>query len=120
MGATESELAEVVARELALLSSLVRSSTEPLEALLDPTFREIGASGRLWSRSDTLSELLADELDGEDTVEVREMETALLADGVALLTYVSIRSGRRARRSSLWRHHEGAWRIVFHQGTLLS
>jgi hypothetical protein len=119
MPSADGEFAEVVALELALLSSRVRSSTGLLETLLDPEFRQIGASGRLWARSETVPALAAEDPDSEGTIEVSEMETAVVADRVVLVTYVSDRAGRRARRSSLWRHREVAWRIAFHQGTLL-
>jgi hypothetical protein len=36
-----------------------------------------------------------------------------------LVTYVSERGERRARRSSVWRKTEDGWRVYFHQGTLI-
>jgi len=50
-----------------------------------------------------------------------QMEGRRLAEDVVLLTYVSDAAGRRARRTSLWRFHEGhGWRLLHHQGTLFS
>ena len=45
------------------------------------------------------------------------MEAYELTRDIILLTYVTKRDGRRARRSSLWRQNEGNWRVLFHQGT---
>ena len=83
---------------------------------MDPDFCEIGASGRLWTRAETIRELSST---GEwSQVELSELEGAVLADGLVLVRYLSVSNGRRARRSSLWRLSGDVWRIVFHQGTL--
>ena len=70
----------------------------------------------MWTRQETV-EMLAAEQDDEP-IAVAEMEAVELADGVVLLTYVSDRAGRRARRSSIWRRVGGRWRQLHHQGTL--
>ena len=107
---------QVVELELALLHPDVRRDPQWVEELLDEGFREIGASGGLWTRQETV-EMLAAEQDDEP-IAVADMETLELADGVVLLTYVSDRAGRRARRSSIWRSVGGRWRLLHHQGTL--
>jgi hypothetical protein len=108
---------EVVELELALLHPDVRRDRQWVEELLDEEFREIGASGRLWNRQEAL-EVLAVEQDDE-SVAVADMEALRLADDVVLLTYVSDRAGRRARRSAIWRRADGRWRLLHHQGTLV-
>ena len=110
-------MAEVIARERESLRPEVRASAAALDRLLDPDFREIGASGRLWTRAAAIEavptwEQAAPILD-------EDMEARRLAGDLVLLTYVSDHDGRRARRSSLWRRSGGSWRMVFHQGTLL-
>jgi hypothetical protein len=110
-------LEEVVGLELALLRPDVRRDRRRVEDLLDEDFREIGASGRLWTRQETV-ESLAGEQDDEP-VAVEDMVAVPLADGVVLLTYVSDRAGRRARRSAIWRRVDGRWRVLHHQGTLM-
>jgi hypothetical protein len=45
---------------------------------------------------------------------------------VVMVNYITSRSNsggqiiRRARRTSIWLHREGVWRVRFHQGTILS
>jgi hypothetical protein len=106
---------EVVDLELALLHPDVRRDRQWVEDLLDEDFREIGASGRLWNREETLEVLEAEQDD--ELVAVADMEALQVADGVVLLTYVSDRAGRRARRSAIWRRVDGRWRLLHHQGT---
>ena len=52
-------VAEVIARERALLTREVRSSAAALDELLDPEFTETGASGRRWTRAEILAALPA-------------------------------------------------------------
>ena len=93
----DDSLDEVVELELALLHPDVRRDRPWVEDLLDEDFREIGASGRLWSRQETIDGLAGEQDDGP--VAVADMEALQLADGLVLVTYVSDRAGRRARRS---------------------
>src|ERR671933_511573 len=108
---------QVVELELALLHPDVRGDREWVEELLDEDFREIGASGRIWTRQETVEMLAADQDD--EPIAVADMEAVEVADGVVLLTYVSDRAGCRARRSSICRRVGGRWRQLHHQGTLV-
>jgi hypothetical protein len=108
---------QVVELELALLDHGVRRDRQRVEELLDEEFREIGASGRVWSRVETVAELVGEQDD--EPVAVADMHARVLADDVVLLTYVSERAGRRAMRSAIWRRLDGRWRLLHHQGTLL-
>jgi ribonuclease HI len=82
-------------------------------AVLDDGFRETGASGRSWSRDDTLAML---EAAPPSTVEIATFEIERLADGVVLATFETGGS-RPARRASIWVRVGERWRIRFHQGT---
>ncbi|SDJ38305.1 hypothetical protein SAMN05444157_3101 [Frankineae bacterium MT45] len=120
----------VVERELALLSLSVRRTQHLVDVLLDPDFQEIGASGRLWNRAEISAELAAEQSDAtphsghSGVIEATELTSRVLTPELVLLTYVSVRHGRpprRARRTSLWRRSpDGPWRLLHHQGTLLS
>ena len=113
----DEDLADVVALKLRLLHPPTRRSREAVERLLHPDFREIGASGRLWDRDSIVAALAVDPGDGAQATDV---EARFVAEGVVLVTYTSEAGARRARRSSLWLHGEDGWRVLFHQGTLLS
>ncbi|MEV4838266.1 nuclear transport factor 2 family protein [Nonomuraea sp. NPDC049486] len=109
-----------VAGELRLLDPTVRSSANLMAELLHPEFKEIGASGRLWSRSEIIASLVESTRESDEPIRVSDMAGLLLAPGVVHLTYVSDNGGRRARRSSVWRWTDAGWRLYFHQGTLSS
>ncbi|MFB7115459.1 DUF4440 domain-containing protein [Streptomyces sp. NPDC056190] len=117
----ESSVAEVIKRELQLMSPAVRSSRALANQLLDPEFVEVGASGRRWERQSMLSSLpvmqgAAD--DGPQYVPT-EMTGTVLAPGIVHLTFETMLDGRRARRSSIWRKldDESGWRMYYHHAT---
>ena len=109
----------VAGAERRLLEPEVRRDPESLGELLHDAFREIGKSGRLWTR-----EALIDVMTGSDAVELQSAvvtgeHVELVAPGLALLTYTLDANGERSRRSSLWRIEDDRPRLVFHQGTPL-
>ncbi|MEV5971330.1 DUF4440 domain-containing protein [Streptomyces sp. NPDC051921] len=113
-------VAAAIDGELRLLDPTVRVSATEARALFDPEFIEVGASGRRWTYEEMLAAL--PELDGgaEDgpRFEPSGMRGVLLAPGLVHLTYETVIDGRRARRSSIWRHCAGTgWRLYHHQGT---
>ncbi|MFF9849541.1 nuclear transport factor 2 family protein [Streptomyces litmocidini] len=117
----EDIVAEVVERELQLMSPAVRSSRERVAQLLDPEFVEVGASGRRWDHRSMLAALpvmqgAAD--DGPQYVPTG-MTGTVLAPGIVHLTFETVLDGRRARRSSIWRKsdEESGWRMYYHQAT---
>jgi hypothetical protein len=114
------DVQEAIDRERLLFRPEIRASADRLEAVLDPEFQEIGASGRLWNRDDMVQALTRGAARERPVpVSDTEMTGRLLAPGVVLLTYVSEVSGRQARRSSIWRRHDDGMRVRHHQGTPL-
>ena len=107
-------------RECDLLREEVRSSAERLEALLADDFREIGVSGRIWTRAAVIEALSCDSF---RATTVEGFEVQRIAPDVALATYRAHRvaspeeAASASLRSSLWRRTDGTWRMVFHQGT---
>jgi len=91
------------------------------ENLTSRDFREIGASGRRYSRSFVL-----DDLERRHSVpivekwETSEFHCRMLAQNIFLLTYTLLEEGvRLSRRSTIWEFTDSGWKIVFHQGTLV-
>ena len=102
--------------ERSLHDPAIRADPEAVSALLCDDFREFGASGRVWTKAETVAEL-AVEAPGLITSE--EYACQQLSPTLALLTYVAISGQRRTLRSSLWRREGDLWRVLFHQGTVI-
>ncbi len=55
----------------------------------------------------------------EDIWETRDFQCREVARDNYLLTYTLVQGERVTRRATLWRRHESAWKIVYHQGTIV-
>ena len=109
------DIDQVIASELALLSPQVRRSPAQVDELLDPDFREIGISGRMWTRPEMVSALAEESSDDDEQVVATELNAAVVGPGLILVTYTTDRRESRARRSSLWRRSRSAWRLLHQQ-----
>ncbi|HEX5097882.1 MAG TPA: DUF4440 domain-containing protein [Polyangiaceae bacterium] len=103
---------EIQKREAELLLPAVRHSRAALDRLLSDDFVEFGASGRIFTKLETVALLLAEPPNLELPAATNFRVTILGPDAV-LATY---RCGN-SLRSSVWRREGAEWRIVFHQGT---
>jgi len=113
------EVALVMSLERSLLRAAERRSPQVLDALIAPDFREVGASGRRWTRAEIVAAMLAEDGPLGPDVADHDMVGTELADGLVLLEFVTDAQGRWARRTSLWRRvAPGAWQTFLHQGTL--
>ena len=114
-------LAELIAREPIFHR---REFGTTREALLDMTvddFWEIGASGNIYRRNFVIETLLERyETQEERDFSCSEFHIRQLADDLYQLTYLLQQPDRYTRRTTLWRKVDGKWKIVFHQGTLIS
>lgn len=121
---------ERAARELAQREPLFHrvpagSDRAVFEAIAAPEFWEVGASGRVYEREFVLATLEErhahpEHLGDDDAGEVRDFECRRLADGLFLATYTLVDGERVTRRSTIWSHGSGAWRAVYHQGTVVA
>ena len=100
--------------ELELVSCEGRRSTARLAALLHDEFEEVGKSGRVYGKVDTLA-LLPEER--YQVIELRAFRFRRLADDTVLVKYLSESQGVVARRSSVWVWSEAGWQLLYHQGT---
>ncbi len=90
--------------------------------LVDNDFMEIGSSSNVHDKKEVIRWLKSND---PSKVEGSDFNILFLSDDVILLTYTSVTCSphlnkpKQARRSSIWRHSAGKWRMVFHQGTPL-
>jgi len=91
------------------------------EAMTEPDFWEVGASGQRYSREyvlDVLEERYRQPF--EDNWETRDFHCLEIAADNYLLTYTLRQGQRTTRRATLWRHTAQGWKVVYHQGTVVA
>jgi uncharacterized protein YhfF/GNAT superfamily N-acetyltransferase len=124
IGASEvtavSDAAMLLALELALARRDEAAIPSGYDALLAPDFAEIGASGNVWTRAETLLMLASGKQN--DDIEIEGFEVAEIGPDVLLAIYDAVTTdpvhGRiRSHRSSIWLRLDGHWMLRFHQGT---
>jgi hypothetical protein len=114
-------LEELRTLETELNKDDTRRNRKRMETLLHPDFVEFGRSGRRHTRADVLEEFGSGNV--LPAIHSRHFDLVVLAEGVALLTYLSAHmdaSGNQHRhtlRSSVWVRNAIGWQIRFHQGT---
>lgn len=86
-----------------------------LEKVLSEEFIEFGASGVRYDRAAVLA-ALENEPDSIGVCEIEQFACNILNDQLVHATYC-IKSNRSSLRSSMWRHSERGWQMLFHQGT---
>jgi hypothetical protein len=99
------------------------STTAEFERSTSPDYWEVGASGRRYSRNFILSELITSVPYVDAAAagwQSSEFGLRRLGPETYLLTYTLDQAGRRTRRATIWQSSEAGWRILFHQGTIIS
>ena len=90
------------------------------EAMTDPDFWEVGASGRRYSREFVLETLENRAPDPEESKWLtRDFQCREIAADNYLITYTLHQGPRITRRATLWRRTPEGWKILYHQGTLV-
>lgn len=90
------------------------------EAMITDDYWEVGASGKRYSRLFVL-EVLEERHrhPRDDDWATQDIHCRRLGKSVYLLTYTLWQGQRQTRRSTIWENSTGAWRALFHQGTLV-
>lgn len=103
-----------------LLDRVPDSQNPAPMALLAKDFLEVGSSGRIYDKAETLAKLALDE---NRWFSITDFQVRLLAPDVALLIYLLTSAAKpddiaqTSWRSSIWLYREDRWQIHFHQGT---
>ena len=87
-----------------------------------PDFWEVGASGRRYTRDFILELRRSEALIDADEAGWKSTGFGLrkLGADCYLLTYTLDQGGRVTRRATIWEQSQGRWRIVYHQGTVVT
>lgn len=113
-------LARIAGLERELQTPACRADEARVRELLAADFVEIGASGRRWDLESIVALLRTEAADPDaGVIEMTGLSARALAPGVVQVFWDADRSGRRARRTSIWCERGTGWQQVYHQGTLL-
>jgi hypothetical protein len=117
-----SVLEELRRREPIFHTSEFGTTAADFEKAMAPEYWEVGASGRRYSRSFILDYLAKNSLVDSTAAGWEASDHALrrLGCDTYLLTYTLRQSERLTRRSTIWRKTSEGWRILYHQGTIVS
>jgi hypothetical protein len=96
------------------------SDASYLGAVLSDDFEECGKSGRLYSKADTVANLLSCEDDRD--IKITDFSCCEVGDGVFLAHYATDRGDGACYRTSIWRRADNGvgFELVFHQATELA
>lgn len=113
-------LKELMKRESIFHRPEYGTTRREFEEMTDPSFWEIGASGRRYSRDEVLDVLEQRfKNPAEDLWETENFDCREIAENNYLLTYTLIQGKRITRRATIWRWTGESWKIVYHQGTIV-
>ena len=118
---------ERVTRELAAREPIFHrpgfgSSRADFEAMMADDFFEVGASGKKYARAFVLEALeLRLRSPVVEELSVTDFACRQISKDVYLVTYqLEQAHSRLSRRSSLWQKSSAGWKVLYHQGTLIS
>lgn len=116
----EAVLRELERREPIFHRPELGTSRRDFEAMTEPGFWEVGASGRAYGRTEVLDLLeKRHSAPHDDPWKTRDFRCLELAPDDYLLTYVLEQGPRITRRATIWRRRGVDWTIVYHQGTIV-
>jgi hypothetical protein len=116
-------LDELRRREPIFHSPAFGTTTADFECSTAPDYWEVGASGRRYSREFILRELTVSIPFADAAAagwQTEDFGLRRLGPDTYLLTYTLDQAGRRTRRATIWQQSEDGWRILYHQGTIIS
>jgi hypothetical protein len=115
-------LDELTRREPIFHRPELGTSREDFERMTAEDFWEVGASGNRYSRSYVLDVLQRRHAVAHDDVwKTSDFDLRQLGPNTFLLTYTLLQNHERlTRRSTIWQLTPAGWKILFHQGTIVS
>lgn len=115
-------LEELRQREPIFHTLAFASAPSAYESAMAPDYWEVGASGRRYSRDFILQQFNAAQPPLADSLGWQTWDHAvrLLGPDTYLMTYVLRQGKRLTRRATIWQSNQDDWRILYHQGTVVS
>lgn len=115
-------LEELSSREPIFHTKRFGRALEDFERGTAPDFWEVGASGRRYSREFILGMRSREALVDADDAGWKAGDFGLrqLGPDCFLVTYTLDQVGRLTRRATIWERAGDTWRLVYHQGTIVT
>jgi hypothetical protein len=97
------------------------TSKADYERMTVEDFWEVGASGRIYDRRQVIDILMKRYAEPfEDAFRLEGCKCRRLSMETWLFTYTLHQGDRVSRRATIWQQSGNDWKIVYHQGTLVS
>jgi hypothetical protein len=98
------------------------TTRQDFEAMTDARFWEVGASGQRYTRDDIMDALVERHSRAHDDVwAASDFQCLALSSDTYLLTYTLVQDGVRVtRRCTIWCKCQDGWKILYHQGTVVT
>ena len=104
----------VISLETELVTPPARNNPKRLSNLLHEDFEEIGKSGKLYNKEETIEALRNEQ---NFKCELSDFRGSNLSKNIIVLKYLSCSNGISAHRTSVWVKNE-QWQLLHHQGTI--
>jgi hypothetical protein len=112
---------ELMAREPIFHKPGFGTGLEDYLAMTAGDYWEVGASGRVYDRDGVVRGLVdRGKVPGDEHWIVSDAQVRRLSDNTYAFTYQLDQAGRLTRRLTLWREDPDGWKILYHQGTIIS
>jgi len=109
--------------EVELLSEATRTNLRRLNEIIADEYLEIGKSGKIYSKPEVIEALKKEKY---KEIKISGFEITPITDSVILAVYTAYQNRAekntivRSVRSSIWKLFGAGWKIIFHQGTIVS
>jgi hypothetical protein len=111
---------ELVARQPIFHRRGSRMTRAEFEAATADDFWEVGASGSVYERERVWRGLGTRDARSDGGWDASEFRCRAVGPDTFLRTYLLRQEVRLTRRLTVWERADGQWRIVYHQGTIVS
>lgn len=106
----------IIKLEKMLLEYKTRIDETFLRGVLADEFTEIGVSGRIYDKEETIKTLTASRSAGPFEFDITEFALTENPDGTVTAFYKVEINGTVTLRKSVWKRSETSWRIISHEG----
>ena len=102
---------KILELEKSLFKYEYMSNNEYLDNIIDDNYKELGKSGKLFTKQDVINDLLNQQSDRDITI--YDFSGEELAPNLWIVHYITLSDDKKIYRTSIWKHNK----IIFHQAS---